>query len=272
LSIQTPSSEKPYILEVQEALKQTGYYRGDCSGVFDEKTAQAVRSFQEKSGLAPDGVVRYHVWLKLAAELEKATVSKELSPPSGEVSVVIDTFRRKLIVLSDSAPYAQFPIAIGKAETPSPIGNWTVINKASGWGTGFGTRWLGLNVPWGIYGIHGTNRPWSIGSMASHGCFRMRNTDVERIYPWIKTGTRVFVVGNPFGYMSGGIQRLNRGDNNAAVRYVQEKLKRRGFYNHEPDGMFGRISERAVLQFQKKYNLEQTGQFGTREYEILGLW
>ena len=46
------------------------------------------------------------------------------------------------------------------------------------WGGGFGTRWLGLNVPWGIYGIHGTNQPWSIGTQASAGCIRMFNRHV----------------------------------------------------------------------------------------------
>ena len=168
-------------------------------------------------------------------------------------------------MLNDYLPYAQFPIAIGKAETPSPVGNWKIINKAVNWGTGFGTRWMGLNVPWGVYGIHGTNKPWSIGSMASHGCFRMWNKDVETIYPWIKPGTPVTVVGNPFGYMSGGLQRLHAGEKCSAVIFVQDKLKRLGFYKGNPDGLFGPATEKAVLQFQKQYGLTQTGQIGYEE-------
>lgn len=272
LYIKKPYYKGPAVTEIQEALKMMGYYKGSCSGTYDANTANAVKLFQLKQGLAADGVVRYHVWLKLASELEKSVANKKIPPPSGEVHIVVDTTRRKLIVLSDNVPYAQFPIAIGKSETPSPIGNWKIINKAVNWGTGFGTRWMGLNVPWGVYGIHGTNKPWSIGTMASHGCFRMLNKDVETIYPWIQVGTPVTVVGNPFGYMSGGVQRLNVGDNSAAVNYIQDKLKRLGFYKGEPDGLFGPATEKAILQLQKEYNLEPTGQMGYKEYEILELW
>ena len=206
-------------------------------------------------------------------EHQELQVAKKKTPaPTGNVSIIIDTFRRKLIVLNDNITYAQFPIAIGKAETPSPIGNWKVISKRMNWGSGFGTRWLGLNVPWGIYGIHGTNKPWSIGSMASHGCFRMWNENVEIIYPWIKNNTSVTVIGNPFGYMSGGMQTLNNGDKGAAVYYVQEKLKRLGFYEGRPDGIFGLQTEKAVLNLQEYYKLTKTGQIGFREYAVLKLW
>jgi len=272
LYINQPYLSSPAVVEIQEALKTTGFYQGNCSGSYDESTAAAVKEFQKKLGLAVDGVVRYHIWLKLADELEHTVIKNTLPPPSGKVDIIIDTFRRKLIILNDNMPYAQFAIAIGKAETPSPIGNWKVVGKALNWGTGFGTRWMGLNVPWGIYGIHGTNKPWSIGSMASHGCFRMWNRDVETIYPWIKVGTTVTVIGNPFGYMAGGIQKLKVGSTGEAVKYVQQKLKNRGFYVGNPDALFGPATERAVKLLQKKYNLQTTGQIGNQEYDILGLW
>lgn len=272
LYISSPYYQGSAVLEIQEALRQSGYYHGECDGIYDPETAQAVKQFQLEDGLAPDGMVRYHVWLRLAATLEKKVAAPKIPPPSGEVQIVIDTIRRKLIVMNDNLPYAQFPIAIGKSETPSPIGNWQIKNKGVNWGTGFGTRWMGLNVPWGTYGIHGTNKPWSIGSMASHGCFRMWNKDVETIYPWVKIGTPVTVVGNPFGYMSGGVQRLNRGDNGAAVKHVQTLLIIRGFYQGEPDGLFGKATEKAVILFQKYHKLHATGQVGYREYELLGIW
>ena len=260
------------IQELQQALFNLGYYQGKITGIYNADTAKAVSTFQKETGLAVDGQVKYHLWLKLAQLTEKKAVRKKIAPPSGEVCLVIDTFRRKLIVLNDQQPYAQFPVAIGKAETPSPIGNWKIIHKAANWGTGFGTRWLGLNVPWGIYGIHGTNKPWSIGSMASHGCFRMFNKDVETIYPWIKHGTPVFVLGNPFGYMAGGVQKLHVGDKCSAVTYLQEILKRKGFYQGNPDGIYGSGTEKAVLELQKKHQLEKTGQIGQQEYEILGIF
>jgi len=43
------------------------------------------------------------------------------------------------------------------------------------------------------YLIHGTNDDGSIGGAVSHGCVRMYNDDVERLYGMVPVGTRVFV-------------------------------------------------------------------------------
>jgi len=260
--------------EVQLALSILGYYQEEPSGQYDEKTIQAIKRFQSELGLEVDGLVKYHLWVKLAQMIESKeieTSSAKKAPPTGEVCIVIDVFRRKLIVMNDQHPYAQFPIAIGKVDTPSPLGHWKIVNKSINWGNGFGTRWMGLNVPWGVYGIHGTNKPWSIGSLASHGCFRMFNRDVEIIYPWIKHGTNVYVVGNPFSYMSGGIQKLHVGMKSSAVTYLQEKLILKGFYQGAADGLFGPATEQAVKKLQAYYQLAQTGQVGFQEYEALGI-
>ena len=45
----------------------------------------------------------------------------------------------------------------------------------------------------GKYGIHGTNRPSSIGTAASYGCFRMRNEDVLDLFARVPEGTPVIV-------------------------------------------------------------------------------
>jgi hypothetical protein len=41
------------------------------------------------------------------------------------------------------------------------------------------------------YGIHGTNRPDSIGRNASHGCIRMRNREVEELFKMVTVGDQV---------------------------------------------------------------------------------
>jgi lipoprotein-anchoring transpeptidase ErfK/SrfK len=43
------------------------------------------------------------------------------------------------------------------------------------------------------YAIHGTNRPSSIGTFASAGCFRMLNSDVLELFERVSVGTRVLV-------------------------------------------------------------------------------
>ena len=52
-----------------------------------------------------------------------------------------------------------------------------------------GVAWIGLSLPG--YGIHGTPDPSTIGRAESHGCFRLANWDVARLYSMVKTGTPV---------------------------------------------------------------------------------
>jgi hypothetical protein len=53
-----------------------------------------------------------------------------------------------------------------------------------------GTRRLSLGDG---YAIHGTNNPSSIGRSVSHGCIRMRNEDIEQLFPMVAIGTPVYV-------------------------------------------------------------------------------
>jgi hypothetical protein len=53
-----------------------------------------------------------------------------------------------------------------------------------------GTRRLELGDG---YGIHGTDHPETIGQSVSHGCVRMRNEDIERLYPMVAIGTPVYI-------------------------------------------------------------------------------
>lgn len=46
----------------------------------------------------------------------------------------------------------------------------------------------------GQYAIHGTNRPESIGTFASYGCFRMLNEDIIDLFGRVSVGTPVIVL------------------------------------------------------------------------------
>jgi L,D-transpeptidase-like protein len=43
------------------------------------------------------------------------------------------------------------------------------------------------------YALHGTNQPASIGRAVSHGCVRLRNEDIARLYDMVAVGTPVFI-------------------------------------------------------------------------------
>jgi L,D-transpeptidase ErfK/SrfK len=55
-----------------------------------------------------------------------------------------------------------------------------------------GTRWLSIGGT--SYGIHGTNVRWSIGREATHGCLRLYEDDIRRLYARVREGTRVQIV------------------------------------------------------------------------------
>jgi lipoprotein-anchoring transpeptidase ErfK/SrfK len=57
-----------------------------------------------------------------------------------------------------------------------------------------GERWIGFahGDNWTL-GIHGTPHPELLGKAVSHGCVRMRNADVRRVYDNVEIGTTVVV-------------------------------------------------------------------------------
>ena len=121
-------------------------------------------------------------------------------------TVLVSIPDRQLVVLVNGIVVAGFPIAVGADESPSPTGEFTIVNRVSnptyyhegvvipaGKGNPVGTRWLGLSQKG--YGIHGTNAPKSIGRAASHGCIRLRNRDMENLFGMLHVGDVVKIRG-----------------------------------------------------------------------------
>ena len=200
-------------------------------------------------------------------ELEYAA-AQPTSPPAGKICIVVRTAPRLLEVYSDGQIYKRYRIAVGKHSSPSPIGEWQVVNKDYSNKDLFGTRWIGLNVPWGSFGIHGTNRPWSIGQFASHGCIRMRNQDVEELFEWVPVGTPVKIIG-PKTKIPRTLKFRMQGQDEV---WLQLKLKELGYLREQrADGLFGRDTEEAVKVFQKEKGLESSGVVDKKMLNMLGL-
>lgn len=112
----------------------------------------------------------------------------------------------QLAVIENGQVKKIFPVAVGKATTPSPTGTFRIVARvvdptyyhegkviAPGPGNPLGNRWMGLDRKG--YGIHGTNAPQSIGKSASHGCIRMAKRDLEELFAMVKTGDAVEIRG-----------------------------------------------------------------------------
>ena len=138
-----------------------------------------------------------------------APLFAQTAKPSGDRVrrvVLVSVPDRKLAVIEDGNVVATFSIAVGAEASPSPTGEFQIVSRVSnptyyrpgmvipsGKDNPVGTRWVGLSQKG--YGIHGTNAPRSIGHAASHGCIRLRNRDMERLFTMLRVGDVVAIRG-----------------------------------------------------------------------------
>ena len=189
-------------------------------------------------------------------------------------SIFIDVEDKTLYLLENQKCVKEYTIGSGKSGYPSPLGCWTIIEKGD-WGEGFGGRWLGLDVPWGKYGIHGTIYSNSIGSASSEGCIRMFNGDVAELYSLVPIGTEVTIVNGPFGPFGRGFDEIDAGDRGADVLAIQRRLKQLNYYDGPLDGIYEDGMKKGLHQFQRDNGLtaqnritkEAWLKMGFREFE-----
>lgn len=134
---------------------------------------------------------------------QKIKIGRLLFEPS-KIKLLVDLFHSKLYVYYKDHLLKKLPVAVGRADA-TPPGIYTVMEKRENptlyWKgeiippgslvNGLGSRWIGLSDP--QYGIHGTTKPWEIGRRISHGCIRLRNEDVEKLFEFVPIGTEVMV-------------------------------------------------------------------------------
>mgnify|MGYP002646663544 FL=1 len=168
--------------------------------------------------------------------------------------ILVDVEEPRMYILKDGICIAEYTCSGGKPSTPSPIGTWTIISKDT-WGEGFGGRWMGFNVPWGNFGIHGTTEMYSVGWNSSHGCIRMNNDEVAEIYKYIPIGTKVTIVDGVYGAFGKGFRNLKSGMYGSDVMKIQKRLKELGFFTSNPNGKFGAETEKAVQAYCRANNL-----------------
>lgn len=210
------------------------------------------------------GIMGYGYW----DEFELAAIPNQRSePPTGAITIVIKIPARILELYEDGKLYKKYSIAVGKDDTPTPIGDWRVIWKSHRSGDILGTRFLGIDVPWGGYGIHGTNRPWSIGHFISQGCIRLRNKDIEELFEWVPVGTPVRIEGEIFP-----IQRVLKFESlGADVVQLQRKLRSLGYLEGRADGFFNKDTEEALKRFQHGNGLKANGIADRKTLDLLDL-
>lgn len=116
---------------------------------------------------------------------------------------------RKVYVYRGENIEATYPVAIGKSGWETPTGEFKVISQINqpGWTNPFtdevmppgpdnplGDRWIGFWTDGNnTIGFHGTPNRESVGRAASHGCVRMYNEDIRKLFEIVALGTSVTV-------------------------------------------------------------------------------
>ena len=140
-------------------------------------------------------------------------------PP--EVIVLVNVPQRMVFAVSGSG-VAAYPIAVGRASWPTPLGEFTIVSKETnptwdvpqsireeaqragrslprsvppGPANPLGAYWLGLSV--GSIGIHGTNAPSSVYQAVTHGCIRLQAGNIEELFGLVQVGMQGELVYQP---------------------------------------------------------------------------
>jgi lipoprotein-anchoring transpeptidase ErfK/SrfK len=152
---------------------------------------------------------------ELDPEWQKQMVYFRTTEPPG--TIIISTAERHLYLVQPGGRAIRYGIGVGrdgfqwqgllniarKAEWPDWVPPPEMIERqpylprfmAGGPGNPLGARAMYLGST--VYRIHGTNRPDTIGTKVSSGCFRLVNTDVADLYDRVPVGTKVVVRQKP---------------------------------------------------------------------------
>ena len=179
-----------------------------------------LRSTRTRRGASPARILPA-LLLAIASGLAGcAAVGPRPEPTSAgkEPYLLLRLGERRLYVKDAEAelPTEGFPVAVGKPQFPTPTGRFQVnemvkdpdflvfdFSNPQGRDRGrippgpenpLGLRWIGFAHAhgWSI-GFHGTAKTQFLGQAVSHGCVRMANADIIKVFDRIKLGTPVVV-------------------------------------------------------------------------------
>ena len=129
-------------------------------------------------------------------------------PGSAEVAkahrwLVVYRGSRKFELYVDGRLRRSGPIAVGAPGMETPVGlfyiqtsfvpsQYPILGAYAFETSGYSklSDWPGG----GVVGVHGTDTPWLIGQAVSHGCVRLRNSDILALRRYLRPGTPVKIV------------------------------------------------------------------------------
>ena len=207
------------VKDLQTKLKKLGYYDGTVDSTFGSGTYAAVKAFQKKYNLTADGVAGSETLKKLDSAYKNADSDKDDgSLRKGATGSAVKDLQTKLKKLGFYNAYVD-----------GSYGDTTVAAVKA-----FQKKY-NLTAD----GVAGSETLKKLDSA-------YKNADSDK-----DDGS------------------LRKGATGSAVKDLQTKLKKLGFYNAYVDGSYGDTTVAAVKAFQKKYNLTADGVAGSETLKKL---
>jgi hypothetical protein len=117
---------------------------------------------------------------------------------SADTHLIVDRVHLQAALYRRGRAVFSAPVGIGTPSWPTPAGHFLIRNELTRYASpfygpvAFGTTARSVLTDWpggGFVGIHGTDHPELIPGRVSHGCIRMRNSDVLRLATLMPVGT-----------------------------------------------------------------------------------
>jgi lipoprotein-anchoring transpeptidase ErfK/SrfK len=178
-----------------------------------ERNLSELEGYREGTAIAlnPNGISAIatrdgQILLNRPQELPSDSKSTPQVDPQVELRVQLGD--RQVQVYQNEELLGTYPIAVGKAGWETPTGRFRVfaMRKDPAWThpitrevvppgeNPLGDRWIAFWTDGDHQvGFHGTQDESSVGAPVSHGCLRMRNQDIRKLYELVKLGTIVVV-------------------------------------------------------------------------------
>ena len=207
------------VKDLQTKLKKLGYYSGTVDSTFGSGTYTAVRAFQKKYNLTADGVAGSETLKRLDSVYKNADSDKDDdSLRMGDSGSAVKDLQTKLKKLGYYS---------GTVDSTFGSGTYTAVRAFQ--------------------------KKYNLTADGVAGSETLKKLDSA--------------------YKNAGSDKdddsLRKGATGSAVKDLQTKLKKLGFYNAYVDGSYGDTTVAAVKAFQKKYNLTADGVAGSETLKKL---
>ena len=252
------------VRELQQLLKDLGYYTGKVDGDFGSGTEKAVKAFQSRNGLKADGVAGSQTMSKLrSADAKPAAVSNPISTVKPTNKPTAKPTAKPTKKPSRTPRPTATPRPTPKpTATPNPDKLDYYLQDGSsgkrvtqlqerlislGWLAGFADGKFDGATEAAVKAFQKKSGLWSDGVAGPDTLKALYSTSAAT------SSTAAASTG----------ETLRQGAEGNAVRALQRRLKALGYYSGSVDGSFGEGTSAAVRAFQQANGLEADGIAGT---------